>query len=115
LKCPFHSHSPLASTEHTACICNSGYIGRFGACVACAAGKYSTGSAEISYDSCLDCPMHTHSPSGSDEISKCTCQPGRRRDAKSPHLLNRFLVSCANHKHIKITILTSNHKHAFVL
>jgi hypothetical protein len=77
LKCPLHSHSPLASTEHTACTCNSGYIGRFGACVACAAGKYSTGRAEISYDSCLDCPVHTHSLVGSDQISKCTCQPGQ--------------------------------------
>jgi len=77
-KCPMHSHSPLASTS---CTCNSGHGGRFGACEACAAGKYSNPrragrSGETSESVCSDCPAHTHSPNGSALMTNCICNKG---------------------------------------
>ena len=78
------------------CRCNLGYTGDAhdeGVCVACAAGAYkftigsascslcgrgtySTSIAAVSDATCLDCPPHSYSGHGSNDINECSCNSG---------------------------------------
>ena len=91
ISCPANADGPMGSDNVTNCSCVKGYTGPDGAvCVACIAGTYkdvngsvpcslcSQGkySAETGKSTCIGCPAHTYSPSGSGSLTNCTCNRG---------------------------------------
>ena len=94
--CPSHSQvdGSLSGTQLTDCVCILGYTGPDGqACTACTSGThkdvtgsspcsdcpintYSTTQAATSLDTCIGCMSDATSPSSSDNINDCTCDPG---------------------------------------
>jgi hypothetical protein len=56
------------------CVCGPGLTIADGACVACAAGTYSTETGRVTM--CDSCPAGTSSDEGSDELIDCKCVAG---------------------------------------
>ena len=61
----------------TACVMGTwkGVIGP-SSCTLCAAGKYSNVSAQVSNETCSDCPANSHAPPGSSALTACICNAG---------------------------------------
>jgi len=94
LSCPENSWALVpGSSSISSCICNAGYTGSDGNCVACGAGKWkvSTGSAlctsclpdkystslgASSSATCLPCPSSSNAPEGSIALAACVCNMG---------------------------------------
>lgn len=82
--CPAGTYSPTASaTSQIDCkACNAGtYSGASGAssvgtCVPCLPDEYSTVVGGTSVAVCQQCPLNSYSPSGSQSLSSCVCDPG---------------------------------------
>ena len=92
--CPSNSQSPAGSNELNDCKCSPGFTGPDGGlcepcapgtykesegsaiCSACPANTYQSLTSATSQASCLACPEHTVSASGSDDENDCLCQAG---------------------------------------
>ena len=69
----------LQSTDQSTCVaCPAGtYKATTGsACSPCVAGKYGSLAGRISETACSDCPNHTDSGNGSDNVTQCICNKG---------------------------------------
>ena len=94
-QCPPNSSSRNSSASSiTHCTCNQGYFGPDGGpcapcaagkfkpvhgshnCTSCAADKYSNVSAQVSNETCVDCPANSYAPAGSSALTACICNAG---------------------------------------
>jgi len=100
--CPARANSPKGATSQASCSCNAGYEGDNGgpctlcvagsykvtagseSCTLCEEGKFGTETGALNGGFCQSCPLNTSAPSGSDDLSDCTCEIGTFGPAGGP-------------------------------
>jgi hypothetical protein len=72
--CPNNSYTTtMGSISIEDCMCNGGFTGASGNCIACIEGKYKDSSGNAT---CTQCNANSNSPAASNSFAHCSCNAG---------------------------------------